>query len=271
MKKIETLLIEEKEKLNKLIKYLNKRLINAPEGHLRVRNWKGNVEYYYCDGYGIENSKNRNGRYLKKKEVVIAKQLAQRDYDLQMVKKAKDRVAAIEEFVDKYSKSDLNIVYSKLNSGRKVLIDDVIISDEEYVRWWQSVEYKGKYIGDEIGQIITNKGERVRSKSEKIIADKLYSLGIPYRYEYPIVLDIDTEVYPDFTILKMPERKEVYLEHFGMMDNLDYIKSVAGKLRLYERNGIILGVNLFFTQETEKYPLNTKALSKLLMQIFCME
>ena len=32
--------------------------------------------------------------------------------------------------------------------------------------------YKGEKMG---------KGERVRSKSEKIIADKLYMLGIPYR------------------------------------------------------------------------------------------
>lgn len=45
----------------------------------------------------------------------------------------------------------------------------------------------------------------------KIIADKLNNLGIPYRYEYPMILEGNIRIHPDFTILKMPERKEVYL------------------------------------------------------------
>lgn len=96
-------------------------------------------------------------------------------------------------------------------------------------------------------------------------------MGIPYRYEYPLVLDGNVRVYPDFTILKMPERQEVYLEHFGMMDDEEYVEKALFKLSNYERNDIFLGVNLFITYETGKRPINTRALDKMLRQIFCEE
>lgn len=83
----------------------------------------------------------------------------------------------------------------------------------------------------------------MRSKSEKIIADKLYSMGIPYRYEYPLVLERDIVVYPDFTILKIGEQKTLYLEH--------------------------LGINLFVTYETATKPLNTRVLNDFLRKLFC--
>lgn len=124
---------------------------------------------------------------------------------------------------------------------------------------------------NEENEIVTERGERVRSKSEKIIADKLFALGIPYRYEYPLVLAGNVKVYPDFTILKMPEREEVYLEHFGMMDDIDYVDSAMYKLSTYEKNKIYLGVNLFITHENSRSPLNTRALDGMLRKIFFEE
>ena len=115
---------------------------------------------------------------------------------------------------------------------------------------------------------MTENGERVRSKSEKIIADKLHALGVPYRYEYPLVLDGNMKIYPDFTMLRMPEREEIYLEHFGLMDDEGYVEKVMWKLNTYERNGIYLGVNLFITYETGRNPLNTKTLDRLIRSLF---
>lgn len=74
----------------------------------------------------------------------------------------------------------------------------------------------GRYEGGEVWYKTAKKTkyEYERSVSE----DESISQGIPYRYEYPLVLEGNVKVYLDFTILKMPEREEVYLEHFGMMD-----------------------------------------------------
>ena len=47
----------------------------------------------------------------------------------------------------------------------------------------------------------TKKGEYVRSKSEKILADMFYDLNIPYEYECQLILRNGYEYYPDFTFI----------------------------------------------------------------------
>ena len=109
----------------------------------------------------------------------------------------------------------------------------------------------------------TNKGEYVRSKSELIIADRLSGLGIPYRYEAELILG-DTVIHPDFTILDIKHRREVYFEHFGMMDNPKYATSAVQRINLYNRNNIVLGDRLFFTVETDSVPLDTEIVDNTL-------
>ncbi len=267
MKTIESMLKREKIFLEKVVKEAKKRLQTAPEGHLRITKKCDSVEYYY------KNSDvcNPNGRYMKKSEVKLVKGIAQRDYDTRIVKLAEERIKAITGFLAQYEITSLKKMYEKLNQYRKELVSPFEISDDEYVKRWQEVKYTGKAFADDMAEIVTERGERVRSKSEKIIADKLYVMGVPYRYEYPILLEGNIKLYPDFTILKMPEREEVYLEHLGLMDDNDYVENVICKLNTYQKNEIFLGVNLFVTYENGKVPLNTKALDGLLRKLFCAE
>ena len=60
----------------------------------------------------------------------------------------------------------------------------------------------------------------------------------------------------------------MYLEHFGMMDDEEYVNKMLFKISTYERNGIFIGVNLFVTYETSKRPINTKALNNQLKELF---
>ena len=60
-------------------------------------------------------------------------------------------------------------------------------------------EYKSKDFQVTDPVILTEKGERVRSKSEKIMADYFYRNGIFYKYERPLYLPGVGIVYPDFT------------------------------------------------------------------------
>ncbi|MBO5336225.1 MAG: hypothetical protein J6A94_03740 [Lachnospiraceae bacterium] len=267
MKTIETVLSEEKKQIEIILSEAYARLKSAPKGHLRIAKKRTGVEYYYKGG----DVKLKNGRYLKKSEEELARRIAQRDYDMRVVKQAEERRKAITIFLKKYKETSLKHVFEHTNQFRRNLVCAPEISDEEYIKKWQAIEYQGKTFDDDMQEILTEKGERVRSKSEKIIADKLYLLGIPYRYEYPLKLAGNRTIYPDFTILKMPEREEVYLEHFGMMDDSDYVDSAMFKLNTYEKNGIYLGVKLFITHETKQYPLSTKALDGLVKKVFCAE
>ena len=265
MNSVISILEKELIELGKFITKLETKSKYKSEGRLRIDNKKSKCQYYYMDRK--ENSSaGHNGRYMKKEELSLAKAIAQRDYDAIALKKAKERKKCIDTFINKYAKTDLKELYNKTHPQRRALIETDIISDEEYVRRWLAVEYIGKSEVED--DIVTERGECVRSKSEKIIADKLNMLNIPYRYEYPLMLDNGKTVYPDFTILKMPERKEVYFEHFGMIDDEEYFEHMIYKLNSYENNGIYMGINLFITYETSKKPLNTKTLNYKLKELF---
>ena len=113
----------------------------------------------------------------------------------------------------------------------------------------------------------TRRGEKVRSKSEAILADILYGLGIPYHYEKPLYLGSGKVRYPDFTLLKIKSREEIYLEHFGMLDDDEYREKSLLKLDEYRKHGIYVGKNLIFTYETEKSPLDIKGIEKMLKEV----
>ncbi|MBR5597884.1 MAG: hypothetical protein IKW30_10810 [Lachnospiraceae bacterium] len=262
---IQKLLEIEMKELKKIIIDVEKRIKIVTSSKLRVKNAETGFQYYLLD----EKNNNEYGVYIKKSEIHLAKEIAQSDYDSKLLKNAKKQLRAIEVFLKKYEMYSVKGIFQKMHPGRRALVNGMIISDEEYIKRWEAVTFEGKQQWDNDSVIMTERGERVRSKSEKIIADKLYMLEIPYRYEYPIIMDGNIRVYPDFTILKMPERREVYLEHFGMMDDIDYVNTAIFKLNSYERNGICLGVDLFITYETSKKAINVKALDQMLKKIFC--
>ncbi len=262
---IEKLLKKEMKELEKIEGKVRSRLKNAPQGNLRIRRNRGYMEYYHRSK---EDSPYSNGKYVGKKEIQLVKGIVQRDYDEIILKNVEERIKVIDVFLKKYSKTDLQEIYHEIHPFRKSLLSEVILPDEEYAKQWESVEYNGKPFRDDESEIITERGERVRSKSEKIIADKLLTLGIPYRYEYPLLLDGGIKMFPDFTILDKTTRKEIYLEHFGMMDNNEYVGNVIFKLDTYAKNKIYPGINLFFTYETGKQPLNIRVLDGFLKNLF---
>lgn len=94
---------------------------------------------------------------------------------------------------------------------------------------------------------LTDRGEYVASKSEMMIANKLYSLGIHYEYEQEVVIG-NVHFRPDFTIYTKDGRV-FYWEHAGMMDDPEYRRRHEEKKAFYERNGIRLQENLIVTKD----------------------
>lgn len=151
----------------------------------------------------------------------------------------------------------------KLHTQRQLLVTPIEpIWEKELARWYDS-EYHGKEFYEGTAEIVTEKGERVRSKSEKILADYFYRNNILYQYEKPLYLKGYGTVYPDFTFLSKKTRKEIYWEHEGMMDKTEYAKSAVKKIESYQRNGIHLGERLILTFETELTVLNSQIVEEL--------
>jgi hypothetical protein len=101
------------------------------------------------------------------------------------------------------------------------------------------VEVDGRFL--EEGLIHkTRKGITVRSKSEVIIADLLYSKDIEFEYERPIVAADGTWRSPDFTIVDDTTGTTIYWEHLGMLQRPSYRRKWQAKLAWYQANGILL-------------------------------
>ena len=268
MKYIEEQLYLEKKKLENELNKVEKRLKKMPKGRICVRQKGNRVEYYYQKENETNTKTERNEKYIKKENIHIVKRIIQRDYDSSLAKNIKKRIKIIEDFLIKYSETDVSKVYEKTTKNRRVLLEHAIISDKEYVKQWENVTYTGKNFPDNTTELYSNRGERVRSKSEKIIADRLQVLGIPYRYEYPLQLKNDITIYPDFTLLNIDTKEEIYLEHCGLMSEQNYVDNLIFKLKTYEKNGIYLGVNLFITYENNKHLFNAKLLDELVEKLF---
>lgn len=93
--------------------------------------------------------------------------------------------------------------------------------------------YDTKYIQ------VSEKGEFMISKSEVIIADKLFNNKIPYAYEAPISDDKGVTIHPDFTIEDNDSGITYYWEHLGLLIKDDYRSKWKIKQEWYERKGII--------------------------------
>lgn len=110
-------------------------------------------------------------------------------------------------------------------------------------------------------------GHKVRSKSEVIIANLLYTNGIPYRYEAALILN-EMTIYPDFTILHPTSQQLFYWEHFGMMDKNNYCDAACNKLKSYCYNGIYPSMQLITTYETGKVPIRSEQVQQIISQYF---
>lgn len=257
-------LVKELQEVENMIEIVTKDIAGAPEGRLRIACRKGNEQYYH-----VTKDTNNMGCYVSKKNNgKLVRSLAQKDY----AKKYLDYLIIKKEFLENtihtYEMFDDSSIYSGYNEARRKLILPYYISDKEYVKQWETEVYEGLPIDDDAVKIYSERGEIVRSKSEKIIADKLLMLGIPYKYEHPLELNGYGVVYPDFTLLDINNRKEVILEHFGMMDNNEYSEKAIKKICDYQKNGYVVGEEFLCTFETYRHPIDVICLERMLRDRF---
>ena len=269
MIKMQNYLAYEEKQLRKTIETLKNEVDSYPEGILSIQHSHGNAQYYYfTEASPIKKNGRHQLQYIPKKDIGFVEQLAQKKYDLQLLKILEKRYKVISKALQIYELKDPRMIFEGFSDCWKKIIQPRYVSDGDFVKDWQNMPYKGKPFLPGETEIYTAKGERVRSKSEKIIADTLERMHIPYRYECPLQITQDLVIYPDFTILNKYSRKEYYLEHMGMMDHPEYAEEAVKRLELYEKQGIYEGDRLILTWETSKTPLNVKVLERKLDYFF---
>lgn len=252
---------QREQELQDLLRQCKESLENAPEGMLRIHRDGKRIQYYHrIKGEAVTE------KYIRKSEKQLANMLAQKDYDCRLEKMIKKELESIRLLKTQYHAGNYEEIPSILNEIRQELIINRLQTEEEYIKEWEQQPYEklGFELNDETA-FYTAEKERVRSKSEVIIADALNRYKVPYRYEAPIYLNKEgKKVYPDFTCLNVRERKEIIWEHLGMMGKENYADKNVKKLEKYALNGYNLGNNLVITMETMSIPLSTKMIENVI-------
>ncbi|MBF0234624.1 MAG: AAA family ATPase [Desulfamplus sp.] len=123
----------------------------------------------------------------------------------------------------------------------------------------------------------TRRGESVRSKSEVIIADLLYSRGINYDYEAPFTGIDGARRFPDFSFEDDNTGLRIIWEHLGMMRLPDYQARWEKKLIWYKDQGILpfeegggSEGTLSITKDDDRGGIQSNAIEKLLNDVLDM-
>ena len=243
------------ELLARSIVEIENKLKLLPEGRIQVREKTGKAYYYLItEGKTI---------YLSMNELETINGLLQKQYLSTVLKTNKKELSAIEKMSKLYPSTLAEDVFDQLSEGRKSHIKPINVYDDAYAQKWMEAPYKRKPFKKDMPEFYTTKGERVRSKSEIIIADRLRANGIPYRYECPLKVGKKI-IHPDFTILRMSDRKILYHEHCGKMDDHKYIEDMLTRGKDYSLEDILLGDRLFYTFESDTTPLDVAMLDMLI-------
>ena len=253
--------------LEEMIQSLKHDLRSYPEGKLQINHSNGCVQYYFRDKNNISSNSSRpKPKYIRKENRELAQKLAQKEYDKKVLKILEERIQVAKKMKEVYGSTDPVAVYEDSYSERKKLIVPRYISPESYAEQWQQEVYSKKEFADGFAEIYTVKGERVRSKSEKIIADTLERMGVPYKYECPLELSGNRIIHPDFTVLNKRTREEYYWEHLGMMDDADYVTHAMKRIRDMGYHGVLPGKNLLLTAETKQDPISIRMVNMLIKE-----
>lgn len=252
-------LTQRQQYLTKVIRDAEKGLQNAPPGNLEIRQHGKGFQFFHRLDPGA-----KHGKYIPVSNRKRAAALAQKRYLVRLIHEAESQQKAIQSFLRNYNPAALEQVYSSEGFVRQPLLKPTELPDHEYASRWMAAEYQRKPFAEEAPVHFTMKQERVRSKSEVLIANALARAGIPYKYECPLELNRHIIVYPDFTILRLRDRKVIYWEHFGLLDDTEYRTRAVKKVLSYQENGIFLGDNLIISVESLHIPLNEYTIKQMI-------
>lgn len=251
--------------LKKLQTKIAREVKRLPEGRLEV----GISQRRYVQYHVVSQKDGKEVRsYIPKENVKLAEQLAQRAYDGRLARNVKKRCKAMERALEVVKNTNPLTVYDRESPERRKLITPLVSTDEQYIEQWYEEHKGGQNSFAKTTAYTTVKGETVRSKSEKMIADAYHAAGVPYVYEPTVMLSNGKTKYPDFAVLNVRLRKTMYHEHFGMMDDDEYRQNAMLKIREYNKNGYPIGDCLLCTFEGENIPFDQDELNELIRVFF---
>ena len=251
-----------KETLEAEIGKLKREINKMPPGCLTIytRQIKGKDYHTYYKEVMIDNERLR--QYIPKERLGDAKLMARKTYKCRLLKDKENELKCIDYYLNHRTDERFSeMLYPP--SPYSILLSDKAST----LSAWEAEPYEKSTDHPEHLIIKAPKGEFVRSKSEAMIAQSLFTKNIPYRYEnvhnisgYPIATD--------FTIMHPKTCKIILWEHFGLSDKPNYQQRIQFKLDKYLRAGYLPGHDLILTFEDALRPLNFLEVEDLIEKHF---
>lgn len=257
---IKTILAEKANEVNHVAAAMRHRLEKRSSGSLRIKRVNGNLRYFEKNGPSL--------KYVSPKKRDLIKELQEYSYWEKLYATAMNESSVLQEILGKLDEmSDYDSVFAEIPDEERDMIVPYKpgVSKHELEEWMNPANWT-KVVMPHDNCYTTANGEKVRSKSEVIIADRLKLQEIPYHYEYMKIIDSEKFWFPDFKVINKRTGVEYYWEHFGRMDNPEYCEKTMSKLEKYSENGIYMGKNLIVTMETSNHVLNTQYVDEMIRQ-----
>ncbi len=248
-------------KYGELLKKAREEQSKKIPGFLEINDSYDPPQYYHRlqkDG-DVKQSK----KYLARKQMDFVKKLAQQSYDKKVEALLESRVQQFRKLYQVYEDEEVDGIYERLKPSRKALVCPIVPTLQQQYEAWKNKTYEPTHYCQENKIFETKQGETVRSKTEKILADTFFDEGIFYKYECPLRVGEKT-IYPDFTFFDWSNGKEIYWEHFGMMDDPTYLKAAIQKIDFYDKQGVTRYARVITTFEAQCCPLDYKAVQALI-------
>ena len=284
------------ENLKSVIENADKALSVAPGRSLHLKNIRGKPAFY-C------HTENGSRFFVSQSDEKQIKQLSTAYYAKKIrsaaVKEKKQIDACLAILGKDPEASDIGKVEERIPEAIKKNAVLSELTNEGYARKWQKgndiVKKWRSHKKDDYHKYETMGGDYVGSKSEVMIADRLYANGIPYHYEIAftpeVVIDESRPVYdefgmvigyetlgfspeaedtlhPDFYVLNKRTRKGIFWEHLGRMDDPEYCRKNFNRFMRILDAGYVIGEDLIVTHEDSRHPLLPQEIERIIEKYF---
>ncbi len=229
-----------------------------PEGTLQYVEDKQRTQFYRA----ISDVKRKKRMGINKQPELI-NQLARKEFLRRLLKEMDANINALQYAIGHYRDIDPTAIIRSMTRAYRRLpgelffrpTEELFASEDECLRarleshqaWAEQPYEKNSYPFGEYSQY-TTRGLHVRSNRELIIAEILYKYKVPFRYDQVVQVG-RYKLSPDFSF-EMADKRELYMEYCGMMNDLEYVSRFREKRRKYEQAEIYEWDNMIYAFST---------------------
>ena len=254
------------DEINRLCRDLHDRkaslmeeLQSLPDGELYACTSAGSQRYY--QRFRRTGNRKKERRIGIKRNPELLSAMVRKKYVTEAISILEKDISAAEELLRLYIPVDENSVMEGFLRKFPDLSGGIYHGTMDLQEWSEAYREENDFYAECLTSTAAD-GTLRRSKGELFIGAKLDQHKIPYRYE--AFAHPDLPYRPDFKILRPRDRKIIFWEHLGLVNDHGYMEANKRKLSSYEDVGIVPWDNLIITYDQSDGGINEKLIDAMI-------